>query len=239
MKAAKLFEKFKLLSLKDKLMLIAASAMTIALIITMSTMAWFAQEKKIATMAKIDSPARLTLKSGAAEDIIQFKMSGIDVTQGNTKDFVFCVEGDITRYNLQLTHTTNIDFEYTIYRAVESDSGVEYVKENREDVVYYRKDAVALPGAFVNPQTDASSSRRIGNSSYEEASYDSSDDRQKFAEPLYWQTTTAIDANDVSYDEITEDETEFRNYFILEVTWGSNVVNDKETDIIYITAQAA
>lgn len=45
-------------------------------------------------------------------------MADIDVEDGNYKDFVFGIGGaDVQQYQIQLAHTTNIPFEYEIYRA--------------------------------------------------------------------------------------------------------------------------
>ena len=52
---------------------------------------------------------------------------------------------------------------------------------------------------------------------------------QKNAEPLYWQNTDPI--------EHQASELSFVDYYILEVSWDSTqVVNDKETDMVYLTA---
>lgn len=237
---------FTKLSKKDRIKFIIASVLTLSLFIVIPVFAWFSSQRKMATMAKIDSPAKLSLKSGAREEIVQFKMSGIDVTQTSPKSFVFCVEGeDISRYNIQLAHTTNINFNYTIYKAkqapVGDTTGAEYVKADNSKV-YYNKASTALPGAFINNITDSVDlNRTIGNRDYEASSYNNgmdADERQKFAEPLYWQTTTPIAAEESEYDEI-EAENSFRNYYVLEVSWDSNVLNDKETDIVYITVQVA
>lgn len=238
-------DKFKKLCTADKVKLVLALTMTIAALITAPTVAWFSYQKKIATMARIDSPAKLSLKAGAAEDIINFKMSGIDIRDGSPQDFVFCVEGeDISRYNIQLAHTTNINFTYQIYRAKETEStvGIQYVKSNG-DSIYYEKIGEAISITSVNGTADTFSTRILGNNQYEEPSYKAGNAGhiQKFAEPLYWQTDNPIVANSTNkdYDELKDDESAFRNYFVLEVSWGSDVTNDKETDMIYLTAEVA
>ena len=237
-------EKFKKLRTADKVKLVIAMVMTVALMVAVPTLAWFSYQKKVATMAKIDSPAKLSFKAGAGEDIINFKMSGIDIRDGSPQDFVFCVEGeDISRYNLQLAHTTNINFTYQIYRAKETEStaGIQYVKSSDSEPIYYQKIGEAFPISAVNGTDDTFTSRKLGNTQYEKQSYDDGDKRQRFAEPLYWQTNTAITANNESkdYDELNTDESAFRNYYVLEVSWGSDVTNDKETDMIYLTAEVA
>ena len=237
-------EKFKKLRTADKVKLVIAMVMTVALMVAVPTLAWFSYQKKVATMAKIDSPAKLSFKAGAGEDIINFKMSGIDIDDGSPQDFVFCVEGeDISRYNLQLAHTTNINFTYQIYRAKETEStaGIQYVKSSDSEPIYYQKIGEAIPISAVNGTDDTFTTRKLGNTQYDKQSYENGEDRQRFAEPLYWQTNTAITANSESkdYDELNTDESAFRNYFVLEVSWGSDVTNDKETDMIYLTAEVA
>ena len=246
---------YKKLRTGDKIMIISALVMSLVVIIAVPTFAWFSYQKKMATMAKINSPAKLSLRSGAGEDIIQFKMSGIDTESGHYKDFVFCVEGeDISQYSIQIAHTTNINFSYSIYQAnpdanydPDTDTGgVLYVTVDRDDVYYIPADS-ALTGNYINKKNDAtytingsSVTRTIGDTNYEKPSYNnggSADERQKFAEPLYWQSS-AVTADETSYDE---DDTEraFQNYYVLRVSWGSDVRNDKETDLIYITAQVS
>lgn len=229
-------ERYKKLSTKDKIMSAAAAALTLAVMISAPAVAWFAHQRQIATMAKINAPAKISIRSGAAEDIIQFKMSGIDVKNGRSKDFVFCVETeDIGYYNLQLAHTTNINFTYTLYkaRATDDDTKVAYEKEDR-DIVYYEKLGEAVPVTAINESTY--SGRKIGNDEYVDPSYKSTDKRQKFAEPLYWQTAEPADAE---ADDDDDTDSVKRNYYILEVSWDNTVVNDKETDLIYLTAQVA
>lgn len=240
---------------RDKIMSACALFMSVTVIVSTFTSAWLSHQKKIATMAKINSPAKLSLKSGAGEDIIQFKMAGIDTESGNYKDFVFGVEGeDISTYNIQIAHTTNINFTYTVYQATPdinydpaSDTGgVEYITANRESV-YYRPAGTPLVGAYVNDDSEIFTisgdqvERKIGTTAYDDPSYINSgtpDSRQKYAEPLYWQTTTAITADGTAYD-IDNHERSFQNYYVLRVSWGSDVRNDKETDLIYITAQVS
>ena len=241
---------YRKLRTRDKILTCMSLILTITVMVSIPVFAWFTYQKKMATMAKINSPAKLSLKSGAGEDIVQFKMAGIDAENGTYdsvnnyyyKDFVFCVEGeDISSYKIQLTHTTNINFTYYIYKATTSTTGVEYVKEDRSKA-YYEPAESYIEGIYINKAdksyTDNGNTitRKIGNSQYEKPSYETTDSRQEYAEPLYWQTSNSITANDEEYDE-NEDEHEFRNYYVLRVTWKSDVKNDKETDLIYITAQ--
>ena len=93
-------------------------------------------------------------------------------------------------------------------------------------------------GDYINDEQLGIDSRTIGNDQYEKPSYDNNENRQQFAEPVYWQNDDPINARDEEYD-YDDAERAFRNYYVLEVSWNSSVKNDKETDLIYLTAQVA
>ena len=257
----RIMEKLNKLTIGEKVQLMIAIILTLAFVVSVPVLAWFSNQRRIATMARINSPAKLSIRSGYSEEIINFKMSGIDVGEGSVsghKDFVFCVEGeDVTAYNIQIARTTNINFTYTLYKAhsvdvsKKQDTDVEYTDEN--DVVrYYRiaeqfQDIEGSPayGGYINSNNAV---RIIGTTNYTEKSYEASDHRQIYAEPLYWQTKSPIlakgkDSDNVSYDEYNafydkSVDNKFLNFYILRVSWGAgDVSNDKETDLIYITAQ--
>ena len=244
----------------EKIQIASALILTLVIIIAIPVLAWFAHQRRIATMARINSPAKLSIKSGYAEDIINFKVAGINVEKGNSKDFVFCVEGeDVSSYDIQIARTTNINFEYTLYKAHSVATGSEVAtdvlyEDSNKTARYYRKSDVCLDdatarayGGYINKNENITQ-RRIGTNLYSEKSYNTGDSLQRYAEPLYWQTKSPIiakatDSAGVSFDEYNSfyhksDENKFLNFYILHVSWSSGeVANDKETDIIYITAQ--
>lgn len=258
----KIFSKFVELSPSKKAQFIIASLATIAFLAAAPTSAWFMHQRKAATVAKVNSPAKLTLKAGATEDIIQFQLSGINVGNGEAgyKDYVFSVEGeDKDDYYIQLAHTTNINFTYTIYQAhTDNVNGtVLYTKddENRTEVKY-RIEANPLPGSFVNASTE--SGKTVGNTAYKDPSYNNDtnngatpDRRQTYAEPLYWQSDKAhpIEGKNEDFNEFDTEyvalypegnSRAFLNYYVLRVSWDENKVsNDKETDLIYLTVELA
>ena len=259
-------DKFNSLSNTKKAQAILATILTTLIAVSLPVLAWFTHQRKIATVAKINSPATLVINAGKAEDIAQFKIPALDVGEGETSGserFVFGVEGeDVSSYKLQLARTTNLKLTYTLYRAhtdlnsTEKDvNHAEYIDISGEKVYYVKaQNLTETNGTYINKDDQTINGRTIGNTNYVdqngEKSYNNADKRQRFAEPLYWQTVTpleakAIDAdtNNTSYDEYstiygrTEDK-KFLNFYILEVSWNAgDVTNDKETDIIYITAQ--
>ena len=216
-----------------KRLIIAAISLTVILAVTVTAYAWFTNQRKIDTITKVNAPTSLKIGAGAKEDSANIDMGGIDVTDPaiTQKDFVFCVysEETVGSYKIQLAHTTNIDFTYTIYKASESEAaetgGVVYVdKYNTKH--YYKKDTELL-GAYLNQDGET----KIANDTLHDKSYGTYSSVQKNAEPLYWQSTESITPTTAT------GEKGFVDYYILEVSWESEAVpNDKETDMVYITA---
>lgn len=256
------------LTKSKKFQIIISILLTLMVIIALPVMAWFSSERKVATVAKVNTPAKLSIKSGASEDIIQFKMSGINVgdgTESGYKDYVFCVEGEeVSKYRIQIAHTTNINFTYTLYKAYTNnakDGGVEYIDENGNTHYYICNEEFSsndtsseLYGHYINLKTRTFiGNRKLADDSYEKKSYESEDVIQQYAEPLYWQTGTInanseykineSDTDSISYNEYNlynaeQSDKKFLNFYVLRISWpGDNTVrNDKETDIIYLTA---
>ena len=136
-----IFTKFDMLPQKKKMALVTAIVMTLALIVTIPSYAWFNEQKKAAEMYKVEFPNALYLNAAHREDRMYFNMNAISkykidpVTGGLAHDddgkvvevthqqYVFSVSGKNTsKYKLQLAHTNNNQFTYTIYPAVEYDN---------------------------------------------------------------------------------------------------------------------
>ena len=191
---------------------------------------WFTNQRKLATVTRVNAPSALVIGAGAKESSTNIDIGSINVEEElGKKDFVFSVYSDnsVSRYKLQLAHTTNIDFSYTIYKATESMSysgneSVEYI-DALGNTRYYTKDGSALAGSYLNLNG------QIANNSLHDKSYKGYGEVQKNAEPLYWQTANNIQPTNNNLSG-------FLDYYILEISWGENVSNDKETDIVYLTA---
>lgn len=205
-----------------------------AFILTMVAYAWFTNQRSIHTITRVNSPTSLCIGAGAKEDSANIDMGGIDITDpAEKKNFVFCVFSDDSagNYKIQLTHTTNIDFTYKIFKAEESltapviGESVVYTDVSGTEH-FYLKGNTAISGGYLNLDADDNT---IADDSLHNKSYDDYEFVQKNAEPLYWQNTDPI--------EHQASELSFVDYYILEVSWDSTKVsNDKETDIVYITA---
>ena len=209
------------------------------------TYAWFRQSYSLSTVAKIKASIRLDLAAGNGEDASRFQIGTVDTTgDGVThKDYVIAVKKDKpTNYILQIGHTTNIPFTYTLYKATEDNSGtVVYV--GTDNITHkYKKSDTEINGKYLNKISD---DKILANSTgtYYEQTYESYSKIQENAEPLYWHSTDALGSG-----------TDLIDYYILTVSWkkrGSEQtksdddkykyiddIEDKETDIVYISVSA-
>ncbi|MGN0655242.1 MAG: hypothetical protein ACI4KR_00470 [Ruminiclostridium sp.] len=213
-----------------KPVIIGAAAIAAVAALSVTVYAWFTNQRRLDTITKINAPTALSIGAGAKEDSMYIDMGGIDVDTGTYKDFVFCVFSDTTagNYKIQLAHTTNIGFTYEIYKSEdngdENNVAVLYTDQNGGSHYYTKGDQ--LGGAYINrdPVT------LIAGDAYHEESYGAYQKEyvQKNAEPLYWQSDIIPPANTVGSG--------FVDYYILRVSWTAEVKNNKETDMVYITA---
>ena len=210
----------------------AVVLLALTLTAAVTAFAWFTNERKLDTITRINSPVALTIGAGAKEDSSNIDMGGIDISDASgKKSFVFCVYSDesVGKYKIQLAHTTNIAFTYTIYAANEGETALpdSVVYVDRSDVSHYYTKSGALSGGYLNMDENTG----IANGTYHEKTYGAYGSQfvQKNAEPLYWQSSPAITPAAAG--------NMFTDYYILEVSWDSDkVTNNKETDMVYLTA---
>ncbi len=186
------------------------------------------------------------------------------IAKGTPERYVFSVKpGDYNqKYDLILAHTTNIPFIYTLYHAQAvdtsemSEEAIAALDEDktlalytpRDNVnvkIYYQKVGSFIPMTEKNPDNGAYGRTLADNSDvYYGLTYDSEngDAPQVYAVPIYSVTTDAI--------RRPENATDPYDYFILELSWDTTAnvsenfaysewnkaKNNKETDMIYITA---
>lgn len=218
-------------NVKRLLIMLLATALVFAGLVTVY--AWFTNQRKLATVTRVNAPSALVIGAGAKESSMNIDIGSINVEdESGKKDFVFSVYSDnsVENYKLQLAHTTNIGFVYTIYKADESTSSqgidsVEYIDESG-NAHYYTKNGDALSGSYLNPNG------KIADRSLHGKSYGGYNEVQKNAEPLYWQTTNEIQPTKNNLSG-------FLDYYILEIRWNEDVSNNKETDMVYLTAGIA
>ena len=179
--------------------------------------------------------------------------------------YVFSVNagGNKARYYIQVAHTTNIPFTYKLYSATKQEdddvkpgflstvyrSLEQSTEEPGTTYQFKTKDLLAEENKGITLNGDNSQyGRQLGknNDSYYSKTYNQSDDDpQIYAIPVYHQTgVLARNDNDTNQDQY--------DYFVLELVWNTDEVSDedpfkawneaknnKETDIIYISAAKA
>lgn len=199
---------------------ITAVIIALAALLAVPVLAWLYIQRSMETMTKVNMPYAIKIGAGDTQSIQQMELSNIDVSGGaGSKDVVFCVYSDKeAEYYLQLAHTTNIGFQYTIYKAsLDNKQGtIDYLGNK-----YTQGDKLA--GSYLNkaPETRYYHAQTYGN--YENV--------QTSAEPLYWRSMS----QETLPAKLDRDEY-CVNYYILRISWGKEVQNNKETDMIYIMA---
>lgn len=253
----KLIDNVKKLSLSVKIQMIIAIICTLAI----PAYAWFAYQDRIEALSKIKEPPSINLASGGQDSVLYITLENIDVNTTNQEKYVvFSVEpGKYSAYDIQLTHTTNIPFTYELYRIQEDENGtIEYtdhtIDENGEETeLHYdiMTDAAGTTSgkvALTDINQDDNSTRILGDEGKlpdNRKNYEQGDEVNQYVEPIY---SVARRIPQLSADE---DGSGDRDYFAIKITWvsGDNnktdadsdywnyAFNNKETDIIYISAK--
>lgn len=192
---------------------------------SVGTLTWMRYARSLQTITKISSPI-LTIQ-GSTPGTLAMNLGDIDVESGNRREYVFGVSSNQTaQYKLQLAHTTNIPLTYTIYHATKG-SGTGSVCMESGISFYYSS---TLDGHYLNQSAE---DQRIAekDGTYHNLTYKTDSGNysnvQTYAEPLYWQSSEPKSI--ASGEENTQ-------FYVLVVSWGSGLKNDKETDMIYLTA---
>lgn len=272
-------QKFDSLSKSKKIQFVAASLLTVILMAGIPVFAWFTRGSRLQTITQVEKPGDIAIEAGRrtgqteADAIVNFEIKDIDIekiaphkdeqtgetVEGTPQMFVFSVKPGTYawRYNLQIAHTTNIPFTYTLYKANAPDTtgwteselstlAIYHPKDDETDITYYQKVGNAIE-LDVKNEDNGQYGRKIAKKgdTYYNKTYDSGDDPEIYAVPLYLQTKNAIE------HPKEMNATEEYDFFILELGWagtGTDVDgfkdwnkadNNKETDIIYIAAEAA
>lgn len=251
----KLIKRIKQLSLPVAIQLVIAVLCTMAI----PVFAWFAIQDRIEAFTKVKEPPFITLASGGDDPALYISLENIDVSSATEKYVVFSVEpGKYTAYDIQLSHTTNIPFTYQLYRVQEDENGtIEYTDHTRNGEETELKYSVMTSASgttageviLTNINPDAGSTGRIlgdeGALAANRKNYTGSDDVNQYVKPLY---SIARRIPQLSEDV---DGSSARDYYAIKITWtqgDNNVVyndanywnvafNNKETDIIYISAK--
>ena len=214
----------------------------VTLLLIMGCFAWFSTTRQINSLTYVGKPSKLTISEGNRTDTTVINMGEIDITnKKGTHDFVFSVHGNIENenwnYDIQLIHTTNLPFTYTIHHAYIDDKGsISYYNVDTQETINFSK-GKELIGAYINPNK--------GEEGYTDTNaYPANSSAQVHTDayPKYWLNTTPIKPSKVKANK------QFRDYYVLTVSWDKdeNINNedykqniDKETEMVYLLAEGA
>ena len=226
-------------------LIMSGAALVISGLLLVVSYAWFYTQREMSTAAWIKAPVVLDIRAGNDQDIKYLDMGNIEVGETDGyKDYVFCVYGKpIDNYSLQLAYTTNIAFHYEVYRADLSDNG-DIVFQSPENSARFKRvnDIPVIIGLSMNeikannesPAKYQSHALSYGDEKKENIVESSK--VQANNEPLYF----LAEENGVKVMKprnILNNNTDFLDYYVIHVSWKAGEVHeDKETDIVYLTA---
>lgn len=223
---------------KTILMVLVITLFGIFLVVVTPLFAWFAKNE-ISVYAPINTSTALYINAGNNEDIRYLYFDGIDAEQNDGyKDYVFSINGDFVRhYKIQLGFTTNNGFTYELYRATTDETeksttpsgSVTYITHGQTPttITYYIKNDGRISGTYLNQNGDVIGGVKDLEDFYYNLTYEDYENVDKDAVPLYWQTDHTIAVKDDP----------FPHYYILRVNTANKRLNDRETDIICISAR--
>lgn len=256
----KIIDKVNKLSLSVKIQLVIAIICTMAI----PVYAWFVYQDRIEALSKVKEPPSINLASGGEDPALYITLENIDVnTTNHEKYVVFSVEpGKYSAYDIQLTHTTNIPFTYELYRVRQDNENgtIEYtdhsidVNGGKTELKYSIMTTAAgttngkITLKDIN-QNDDSPNRILGDENeletYSRRNYNTgTDEVNQYVEPIY------SVARRIPQLSVGDDGSSDRDYYAIKITWQVNpnigvddadywnyAFNNKETDIIYISAK--
>ena len=144
----KIFNSISKVPLNKRVQIALAFILTVALLVSAPSFAWFSYKRRIVKLQKVEAPNVLVLSAAHREESKCFEINGINAeetavdvylqpirdqsgtdSQGDPilqnrkityKDYAFCVTGDaVDKFTIQLAYTTNNPFTYEVYAAEE------------------------------------------------------------------------------------------------------------------------
>ena len=226
-------------------LIMSGAALVISGLLLVVSYAWFYTQREMSTAAWIKAPIVLDIRAGNNRDVKYLDMGNIEVGETDGyKDYVFCVYGKpVDNYSLQLAYTTNIAFHYDVYRADLSENG-DIVFQSPAGSARFKRvnDTPVIRGLSMNEikaQNSSPSQYQSHDLSYGDEKKVNIVEKNKVQgnnEPLYF----LAEENGVKVMKprnISQDNKDFLDYYVIRVSWKAGEVHeDKETDIVYLTA---
>ena len=231
---------------KKRKLILSGAALVISALLLAISYAWFCTQREMTTAAWIKAPIVLDIRSGNDQDIKYLDMGDIEVGEGKagSKDYVFCVYGKpVDNYSLQLAYTTNIAFHYDVYRAdlVENGSGKVTFESPGNKATFDIVGSPVISGLSMNEikaKDESPAKYQSHDLSYGDEKKENIVARTKVQannEPLYF--LAEENGIKVMRPRNIIDGKKFLDYYVIRVSWKEGEVHeDKETDIVYLTA---
>lgn len=234
---------------KRRKLILSGAALVISALLLAISYAWFCTQREMTTAAWIKAPIILDIRAGNDQDIKYLDMGDIEVGEGKagSKDYVFCVYGKpVDNYSLQLAYTTNIAFHYDVYRAdLKADGSGKVTFESPGnkatfDIIDNNKPVISgLSMNEIKANKESPAQYQSHSLSYGDEKKENIVDKAKVQannEPLYF----LAEENGIKVmrpRNIIDDGKAFLDYYVIRVSWKEGEVHeDKETDIVYLTA---
>ena len=231
---------------KRRKLILSGAALVISALLLAISYAWFCTQREMTTAAWIKAPIILDIRAGNDQDIKYLDMGDIEVGEGKagSKDYVFCVYGKpVDNYSLQLAYTTNIAFHYDVYRA-------DLKADGSGKVTFESPGNKATFDIVGSPVISGLSMNEIKANNESPAKYQSHDLSYGDEKKENIVASTKVQANNEPLYFLAEengikvmrprniiDGKEFLDYYVIHVSWKEGEVHeDKETDIVYLTA---
>lgn len=243
---------------------IATLAVVVALFAGFSR-AWFVQDMNMATLMEVRSPSDIAILGPDAKEMVSLDLDYTDKDKNGdtvTVRRVICVQSASDAHRLEIVHTTNMKgLTFKLYPATvqNTSSGTGSSGEEMGDAdtstgtvtasgtvtdngyTFSYDPSKVVEGSYINLSGSSTDNYKYANDSKHATNYNTYSNVQAHAEPVYWLTTDALEAdktNDVDVEGTTGTEKikNHRTYYVCEVTWTEST---KETDIFYILAETA
>lgn len=216
------------------------------------TLSWFFNKRELDSLTWIKTPICLNIRSGNDHDIAYLDLGSIDADMTDrTIERVFCVYGEpVDIYSLQLACTTNIAFYYDIYRAsyAPETGNVDftYTDETGDHTEKFSYDPESTPVIQAKPLNKLNETEIAAHQSHTLSYGDDKGQKpvneskvQSNAEPLYWLANenglNVMNPQNVQTNSKTG-TAYFCDYYVIKIHWDEGtVINDKETDMVYLT----
>lgn len=209
--------------------------------------AWLRYIRQLNTVSLVQVPSKITISGANRREMqkISLELTADDIQQGDTVTInrVFCIESTAD-FLLEVAHTTNIrNMDIKIYPVLADNSNKPDFAEgwvkgtDGINIFYYKPDASPLTGGYINKNSSDIASQKGEANTLHDKIYDSGDNVQKNAEPLYWKSDERQECdleNNYCFEGESADGTKiYYRYYVLQLSWK---ISDGETDMVYLLA---